>query len=117
MSHPKINNCIIKIVGLLGVYDNASRVDFQKKLLKDKKYSEDHRPEIVKISDAFSIDPATLLKDQYYPEFRNIMFFKSKENNELLCRRFICKQKQSVSLVKKKEGIVNQLPVIILIIL
>jgi len=113
MSHPKINNCIIKIVGLLGVYDNTSRVDFQKKLLKNNKYSEDHRPEVVKISDTFSLDPAALLKDQYYPEFRDIMYFKSKANKELLCRRFICKQKQNVSLVNKKGGIINQLPVII----
>jgi len=113
MSHPKINNCIIKIVGLLGVYDNTSRVDFQKKLRKNNKYSEDNRPEIVKVSETFSKDPAALLKDQYYPEFRDIMYFKSNENKELLCRRFICKQKQSISLIKKKEGIINQLPIII----
>ena len=113
MSNPKINNCIIKIVGLLGVFDNTTRVDLQRKLCKDNKYSEDYRPEILKISDTFSFDPSSLLKDQYYPEFRDIMYFKSKEKKELLCRRFICKQKQHISFINKKGGNVNQLPAIV----
>jgi hypothetical protein len=38
------------------------------------------------------------------------MYFKNSKNNELLCRRFICKQKKSVSLINKKGAIPDKLP-------
>lgn len=113
MSYPNVNKCIIKIVGLLGVYEEKARVDFQRKLLKENNYFEEYRPEILKVSDSFSLDPAEILKDQYYPEFRDIMFFKNNENHELLCRRFVSKQIKSVSLIQKKSGVINELPIII----
>ena len=103
MQQIKTNGGIIKIVGLLGAYSGTKRLELQQKLLSGNKFTEESGSEI-----------NSKLKDQYYPEFRNIMFYKDNSRNpgaELLCRRYICSEKHDVTFVWKKEGGLRELPI------
>ncbi len=89
----KVNNHIIKIVGLLGVYPQKQRIAYQHKLLQINYKEDDASPEVKRF-----------LKDQYYKDFREIMFEKrdNSEENSLLSRRFCLQQTDIISFVQKK---------------
>ena len=79
MKEIKIQHHLIKIVGLLGEFPQAKRKQYQNELLK-KGYKED----------VGSYDLYKILKDVFYPDFRNMMFIKTDDESEnnLLSRRF-----------------------------
>jgi hypothetical protein len=85
MKNTKVNQSIIKIVGLLGEFPTKKRKDFQFELLKNG-YKEDTN----------SADCNNILKDIFYPDFRGLMFVKNddKNENELLSRRFYSEEKK-----------------------
>ena len=92
MKNTKVNQSIIKIVGLLGEFPTKKRKDFQFDLRKNG-YKEDTN----------SADSNNILKDIFYPDFRGLMFVKNdnKSENELLSRRFYSEEKKNIVFVKR----------------
>ncbi len=92
MIDTKINNSIIKIVGLLGEYPTKKRKLFQNQLLKNG-YKED----------AGSAESEKILKDIFYPDFRSLMFIKKavEKDEELLSRRFRSEELKTLDFVKR----------------
>jgi hypothetical protein len=92
MEQIKINNSIIKIVGLLGDLPKKSKSNEQNDLLHAGFNIEKFPAKPDGQKDENSIK---FLKDYFYPEFRKIMFF------DALNKRFFNKQTFSVGLIKK----------------
>lgn len=92
MTTTKVNHSLIKIIGLLGEYPTSRRKSFQNVLLKHG-YKEDGGSSVLK----------KILKDIFYPDFRNLMFIKSddKSEDDLLSRRFYSNEIKSVVFVKR----------------
>jgi hypothetical protein len=92
MIDTKVNHSIIKIVGLLGEYPSPERKKIQISL-REVGYKEDGGSE----------DTKRILKDIFYPDFRNLMFIKNDEKNdeELLSRRFYLLGDEEVVFVKR----------------
>lgn len=92
MTNTKVNHSLIKIVGLLGEYPTPKRKLFQNDLLKNG-YKED----------GGSVGLNKILKDIFYPDFRDLMFIKpdNKIDVELLSRRYYSESSKKISFVKR----------------
>jgi hypothetical protein len=102
MYHPQINSVQIKIVGLLGDFSKKEATDYQKKLISNGFYLDDHPITNEQNDSRKKEELESALKDLFYPDFRNIMFLKSKSaDKKLLSRRYINDKPQSAVLLKK----------------
>jgi hypothetical protein len=92
MTDLAINQHLIKIIGLLGEYPDKKR----------RKAQFDLRSQGFK-EDTGSKELSTILKDVFYPDFRNLMFIKSddKQENELLSRRFYLDLNTQLTFIKR----------------
>lgn len=92
MKNTVVKTSIIKIVGLLGDLPKKSKSNRQNELLKEG-FNIEKFP--TKPNGEKDEDSIKFLKDYFYPEFRNIMFFDS------LHKRFFNKETFNVALIKK----------------
>lgn len=104
MYHGQVNSALIKIVGLLGDFPKKEMSLYQKKLIANGFVADDYpvKNEDDKVKRDLILEKS--LKDLFYPDFRDIMFMKSNnENNnrKLLSRRYKNEEKKSLSLLKK----------------
>jgi len=91
----KVNNYIVKIIGLLGDYPTKERLQFQNKLIANGYHEDEASPEL-----------KSTLKDIFYREFREIMFVKrdDKKASELLSRRFSANHDDAIRFNKLNRG-------------
>lgn len=107
MYHGQVNSALIKIVGLLGDFPKKEMSLYQKKLIANGFVADDYpvKNEDDKVKRDLILEKS--LKDLFYPDFRDIMFMKSNnENNnrKLLSRRYKNEEKKSLSLLKKNQN-------------
>jgi hypothetical protein len=92
----KINHAIIRIVGLLGE-ENDKKGSYVQELIRNG-YSEEPYP----LKDGVKDEGLTkVLRDQYYPDFRNVMFLQDKEKAST---RLFSLEEKKVSLAYKSRG-------------
>jgi hypothetical protein len=92
----KINHAIIRIVGLLGE-ENDKKGSYVHELIRNG-YQEELYPMKDGVKDEGLIK---VLRDQYYPDFRNVMFLEDKEKAST---RLFNLQEKKVSLAYKSRG-------------
>ena len=92
----KINHAIIRIVGLLGE-ENDKKGSYVQELIRNG-YREEPYPLKDGVKDEGLIK---VLRDQYYPDFRNVMFLEDKEKAST---RLLNHEEKKVSLAYKTRG-------------
>ena len=118
MYNSKVNTVSIKIVGLLGDFSKKEDAIYHQKLTING-FAVDDYPTVIK-NDIITRDENLEkgLKDLFYPDFRNIMFFNSRNQNEesrLLGRRYINNTQHSISLLKKnyQDNSIVEFPIMV----
>ena len=117
MYNNQVNTALIKIVGLLGDFSKKEMSLYQKKLVASGFIADDYpvKNEDDKVKRDEGIEKS--LKDLFYPDFRDIMFMKSNNDNnnrKLLSRRYKNEEKRALSLIKKnKDKSTVEFPIII----
>lgn len=96
MKNTIVNTSIIKIVGLLGDLPKKSKSNEHNSLLNTGYYIEKFPTKADGNKDNQAVN---FLKDYFYPEFRNIMFFDTSD------KRFINKNILSAALIKKTKDV------------
>jgi cytochrome c oxidase subunit IV len=110
MQHLKVNQSILKIIGLIGEYDKKNIKSTIQGFLSSG-YREDCYP-IEKNENQINEDKKTtkFIKDFYYPDFRRLMFLKDESKITQINHRFVkdCSIKISIA-YKEKEN--NYIPI------